>query len=81
MGGVAFPDLFVENALAGIAVGQPFIASEIGDLTQTNFEAFYNFPINNNIRVTPVFQVITNPANQSVNGTILTGTLRTVFSF
>ncbi|MBD2729611.1 iron uptake porin [Nostoc sp. FACHB-892] len=81
MGGVAFPDLFVENALAGIAVGQPFITSEIGDLTQTNFEAFYNFPINDNIRVTPVFQVITNPANQSVNSTILTGTLRTVFSF
>ncbi|MBD2683532.1 MULTISPECIES: iron uptake porin [Nostoc] len=81
MAGVAFQDLFIENALAGIAVGQPFIASEIGDLTQTNFEAFYNFPINDNIRVTPVFQVITNPANQSVNGTILTGTLRTVFSF
>ncbi|BAZ52900.1 major outer membrane protein [Nostoc sp. NIES-4103] len=81
MAGVAFLDLFIENALAGIAVGQPFIASEIGDLTQTNFEAFYNFPVNDNIRVTPVFQVITNPANQSVNGTILTGTLRTVFSF
>ncbi|WP_414753679.1 iron uptake porin [Anabaena sp. CCY 9910] len=81
MAGVAFQNLFLENALAGIAVGQPFIASEIGDSTQTNFEAFYNFPINDHIRVTPVFQVITNPANQSVNGTILTGTLRTVFSF
>ncbi|MBD2242522.1 iron uptake porin [Nostoc sp. FACHB-888] len=81
MAGVAFVDLFIENALAGIAVGQPFIASEIGDSTQTNFEAFYNFPINGNIRVTPVFQMITNPANQGVNGAILTGTLRTVFSF
>ncbi|HBL15110.1 MAG TPA: hypothetical protein DD379_27705, partial [Cyanobacteria bacterium UBA11162] len=46
-----------------------------------NFEAFYNFPINNNIRVTPLIQVITNPANQDANGTIVTGTLRTVFSF
>ncbi|WP_242055677.1 carbohydrate porin [Nostoc flagelliforme] len=81
MAGVAFVGLFIENALAGIAVGQPFIASEIGDSTQTNFEAFYNFPINGNIGVTPVFQMITNPANQGVNATILTGTLRTVFSF
>lgn len=81
MAGVAFPDLLIEGALAGIAVGQPFIASEIGDATQTNFEAFYNVPINDNIRVTPVLQVVTHPANQSMNGAIFTGTLRTVFAF
>lgn len=81
MAGVAFPDLFVEGALAGIATGQPFIASEIGNSTQANFEAFYNFSINDNIRVTPVFQLVTNPGNQGDNGTIFTGTLRTVFSF
>ncbi|TBR57027.1 S-layer protein [Westiellopsis prolifica IICB1] len=81
MAGLAFPDLFTRGALAGIAAGQPFIASEIGNTTQTNFEAFYNFPVSNNIQVTPLVQVIVNPANQDTNGTIITGTLRTVFSF
>jgi len=81
MAGVGLRDLFVEGAFAGIAAGQPFIASEIGNATQTNFEAFYNFPVNDNIRVTPVVQVVTNPSNQGSNGTIVTGTLRTVFSF
>ncbi len=81
MAGVAFPDLFIQGALAGIAVGQPFIASEIGNSTQTNFEAFYNFPVANNIQVTPLIQMITNAANQEANNTIFTGTLRTVFSF
>ena len=81
MAGVAFPDLFSRGALAGIAVGQPFIASEIGNTTQTNFEGFYNFRVSDNIQVTPLIQVITNSSNQNANGTIVTGTLRTVFSF
>jgi porin len=81
MAGVAFRDLFVEGALAGIAASQPFIESAVGNATQTNFEAFYNFPINDNIRITPLVQVITNPANQDSNGTIVTGTLRTTLSF
>jgi len=81
MAGVAFRDLFVNRAIAGIAIGQPFIENAVGDATQTNFEAFYNFPLNHNIRITPLIQVIANPANQDANGTIITGTLRTVFSF
>lgn len=81
MAGVAFPDLFKPGAIAGIAAGQPIIAAEIGNATQTNFEAFYNFPINDNIRITPTIQVITNAGNQDANGTIVTGTVRTVFLF
>ncbi|MBD2665165.1 iron uptake porin [Richelia sinica] len=81
MFGLAFPDLFQEGAIAGIAMGQPFIESDIGNATQTNFEAFYNFPVNQNIRITPLIQVIVNPGNQADNGTIMTGTIRTVFSF
>jgi porin len=81
MAGVAFPDLLKQGALAGIAVGQPFIEGNIGNATQTNFEAFYNLPINDNIRVTPLIQVITNAANHDTNGTIMTGTVRIVFSF
>ncbi len=81
MAGIAFPDLFVPGAKSGIAVGQPFIANELGNATQTNIEAFYNFPVSDSIRITPVVQAIVNPANQEDNGTIITGTLRTVFSF
>lgn len=81
MAGVSFPDLFIKGARSGIAVGQPFIASELGNATQTNFEAFYNYPVSNNVRITPIVQVIVNPANQDANGTVVTGTLRTVFLF
>ena len=80
MAGFAFPDLFKEGAMAGIAVGQPFIESKIGNATQTNLELFYNFPITNNIRITPDVQFIFNPNNTTAS-TIFVGTLRTVFSF
>jgi porin len=81
MAGVAFRDLFTRGALAGVAVGQPFIANEVGNSTQTNYEAFYNYPISRNVQITPTVQIIDNAANQDANGTIYTGTLRTTFSF
>lgn len=81
MAGVSVRDLFTQGALAGVAVGQPFIEDAVGNATQTNIEAFYNYPVSNNIRVTPLVQVIIDPGNQNSNGTIVTGTLRTVFSF
>ncbi len=81
MAGVAFRDLFAPGALAGVAAGQPFIEDAVGNATQTNFEAFYNFPLSDNIKITPLVQAITNSGNQDSNGTIITGTLRTVFSF
>ncbi len=81
MAGLAFRDLFLPGALAGIAAGQPFIETAVGNATQTNMEAFYNFPLSDRLRITPLVQVVTNPANQGANGIIVTGTLRTVFSF
>lgn len=81
MAGIAFPDLFVKGARSGIAIGQPLVESKIGNTSQTNFEAFYNYPLNKNITITPVVQVIVNPGNQDDSGTIVTGTLRSVFSF
>ena len=80
MFGLAFPDLFKEGASAGIAVGQPFIESKIGNATQTNVEAYYSFPVSSNIKITPDVQFIFNPNNTS-GSTIFVGTLRTVFSF
>lgn len=81
MAGVAFRNILLPGTLAGVAAGQPFIDTAVGNRTQTNIEAFYNFPFSDNIQVTPLVQVIANPANQDNNGTIVTGTLRTVFSF
>jgi hypothetical protein len=81
MAGISLSDVFIPKAIAGIAIGQPLVEGRIGNATQTNIEAFYNVPINDRLRVTPIFQVITNPANQNTNGTIFSGTLRTVFSF
>ena len=71
----------MEGTTAGIAVGQPFIEGDVGNATQTNFEAFYNLPVRDRIRITPLIQVVTNPSNQSSNGSITALTLRTVFSF
>ncbi|BAZ47614.1 major outer membrane protein [Nostoc sp. NIES-4103] len=81
MAGVALRDLFREGALAGVAVGQPFIEGAIGNATQTNLEAFYNYPLAQNIQIAPSIQVINNAGNQDSNNTIVTGTLRTVLSF
>lgn len=81
MAGFSLLDLFKEGARAGIAATQPFIAREIGNDTQTNFEIFYELPVNDAILVTPAIQVITNASNQESNDTIITGTIRTVFNF
>jgi porin len=70
-----------EGTLPGFAVGQPFIENSLGDVTQLNMEAFYRFPLNDNITITPLVQVIVNPGNLSSSGTLYTGTLRMSFSF
>ena len=81
MVGISLRNLLLPGAVAGIAAGQPFIENDVGDATQTNFEAYYNFPLNENLAIAPLVQAIANPSNQADNGTIFTGTLRTVFSF
>jgi len=81
MVGISLRNLLLPGAVAGIAAGQPLIESAVGDATQTNFEAYYNFPLNENLAIAPLVQAIANPSNQADNGTIITGTLRTVFSF
>lgn len=81
LAGLSFSDLLVEGSLSGIAVAQPFIESAAGNATQTNFEVFYNYPINDSINISPILQIVSKPGNQSSNGNIYSGTLRGVFSF
>jgi hypothetical protein len=79
--GIAFQDLLRPGDISGIGIAQPFILSSLGNATQTNFEVFYNILVSQRFRLTPIVQVITNAGNQQSNGTIVTGTLRGVFSF
>ncbi|MEA5569504.1 iron uptake porin [Calothrix sp. UHCC 0171] len=79
--GMGLRNVVVPGTLAGIAIAQPFVTGDVGNATQTNFEAFYNFQLSDNISVTPIFSVVANPDNDKDNGTIWQTTLRTVFSF
>jgi hypothetical protein len=81
MSGISLSNVFIPKSIAGIAIGQPLIEGKVGNATQTNIEIFYNIPISDWLRITPILQIITNPANQDTNGTLFSGTLRTVFSF
>ena len=81
LAGLSFFDLLVEGSLSGIAIAQPFIEQAAGDATQTNLEVFYNYPIVDGVTISPILQIISDAGNQSVNGTIYSGTLRGVFSF
>jgi hypothetical protein len=80
MAGAGVKDLFVPGSLLAASVGQPLLVQGQGGPEQTNIEAFYRFPINDNISITPTITVITNPGNANQD-TILQGLLRTTFSF
>ena len=79
--GLAFPDLFTEGGLGAIAIGQPFIDTNVGNATQTNLELFVEFPITSQIKITPNLQMIFNPNNNITNASITILSLRIVFSF
>jgi hypothetical protein len=80
MAGVGARDLFIPGSLLAASVGQPLVRQgEVGP-EQTNIEAFYRFPINDNISITPAIMVIIDPGNVKGN-TIVQGVLRTTFSF
>ena len=85
--GILLKDLFAPSDVLGFSVGQPLIFQDdsdnllgLFDGTQTNIEAFYRLRVNDNVSVSPIVQVITDPGNVQ-SDTIFTGTLRTVFSF
>ena len=79
--GIAFPDLFIPGALAGLQVGEPFIDNSVGNDTEKNLEAFYRYPVNDHILITPSFQMIIDAGNDNRQGTDYIGSLRTSFFF
>ncbi len=86
--GFGVHDLFVPGSLLAASVGQPFIndlpssdALEINNRTQTNIEAFYRFPVNDNISISPIIMAILDANNSSRNPDIIQGLVRVTFSF
>ncbi|WP_226588199.1 iron uptake porin [Microseira wollei] len=84
---LAFPDLFKENAVGGLGFGMPpkVIQNTIADREDTgtgfHFEAFYEYPLTENIKVIPGIIYLTNPDHNETKGDIFIGTIRTVFNF
>jgi hypothetical protein len=80
MAGAGVKDLLVPGSLLAVAGGQPFIRQGDPNPDQTNFEAFYRFPVNDNITVTPAVMVITDLGNVNTP-TVIQGLVRATFSF
>ena len=81
MGGLGIRDIGAPGSLLAVAIGQPFVVAGDGQPSQTNFEAFYRFSINDNITLTPTVMFISNPFNLSGNNDVIQGLLRATFSF
>lgn len=79
--GISWRDLVIPGTLTGIAIGQPFVEADLGNATQTNFEAFYKLQLSDNLSVSPIVQLIDNANNDSANGITWQTTLRTSFAF
>jgi Carbohydrate-selective porin, OprB family/S-layer homology domain len=90
----AFSDLFKKGAVGGIIVGVPptVIGSSFftpgavpirreDPSTPIHIEALYQFPINNNITITPGIIYLINPNGNSANSDIIVGVVRTTFTF
>ncbi|MDM7327558.1 MAG: iron uptake porin [Thermosynechococcus sp. Uc] len=91
MAGIGYKDLLVPGSVLAAAAGAPFINDAPNfaagnNATQLNVEAFYKFPISDNISITPIFTAIINPNNTNGGGVIsgqpiLQGVIRTTFTF
>jgi Carbohydrate-selective porin, OprB family/S-layer homology domain len=88
---LAAVDLIKEGSLAGLMIGVPpkVVSNDFAvngsnyedPHTSLHLEAFYRYPVMENIAVTLGVLVITNPEHNRDNDTIYLGTIRTTFSF
>ncbi|MGF1540898.1 MAG: iron uptake porin [Pleurocapsa sp.] len=91
-GALVFSDLLKEGSLAALVVGaEPYLNSidsdgdgNDDDITSDiplHIEAFYKYPFNDNISITPGVIWLVSPNQNSDNDSIFIGALRTTFSF
>jgi len=78
--GSTLRDIVIPGSVAGLAIGQPFIESKVGDATQLNVEGYYSFDLNDSISFSPAFLIVANPNNRST-GTIFEWLMRLVYTF
>jgi Carbohydrate-selective porin, OprB family/S-layer homology domain len=91
---LAFPDLFKEGSTGGIIVGmQPWVSDSDINIniagvereedrdTSLHIEAFYEYALTDNIKITPGVIVITAPDSNDDNSPLVIGTIRTTFTF
>ncbi|MEM7556364.1 MAG: iron uptake porin [Cyanobacteria bacterium P01_A01_bin.84] len=85
---LAFPDLGKKGSLGGIIAGaEPYAGSlnprpvDFKNDTPIHLEAFYRYPVNDNISITPGLIWLTSPNQNQDNDDIFIGTLRTTFKF
>ncbi len=79
--GAIVRNIVIPGSTAGVAIGQPFIEGDLGNATQTNFEAYYSFAFNDHITITPALIVVDRADNERSNRTIWQGVLRLVLTF
>ncbi|NMG09265.1 iron uptake porin [Brasilonema sp. UFV-L1] len=83
----AFPDFLKKNAIGGLGFGMPpkvisnTITAREDTATGLHFEAFYEYPLTENIKIIPGVMYLTNSNHNNVNGDIFVGTFRTIFNF
>lgn len=88
---LGFPDLGKEGSLGGIIVGMEpkvtdsninFLGAKLIDNdTSLHIEAFFQYPINDHIKITPGIVYLTDPDHNSNNEGTFIGTIRTLFTF
>ncbi len=86
---LAFFDLGKEGSKLGLAFASPTFYGDVdtsfGDFEQEDRtyigEISYDFPLSDNISITPGFFAVFNPDRDSDNDTVYVGVLRTKFSF
>lgn len=89
---LAFPDALIEDGIGAIVIGmEPWVAKSNINLpgrlrnsdqdTSFHLEAFYEYTINNNVKITPGIVVITSPDYDNANDDLVIGTIRTTFTF
>jgi len=84
---LAFPDMFKKNAVAGLGFGMPpkvthnTMPTREDISTGLHFEAFYQYPLTDNITLIPAIIYLTNANHNDTNGDIFVSTFRMIFTF
>ena len=80
-------DLITEGSQLGLIVGLPpknfdnDIAARQDPDTSIHLEGLFQFPVNDNIKITPGVIYIINPEHNNANDDVFAGVIRTTFTF